>query len=88
MQKDKSQLQKEFINAPAEAFLKSDVVSAYINRSVAWLNGKAVSGGGIPFHKMGRNRLYKKVDVMNWVEQNCQRVKSTSEYTVAGRIAI
>ncbi len=73
-------LQKEFIEAPLEALLNSKIVAAYINRSVSWLNCKAVSGGGIPYTKIGNRRLYLKQDVLNWLEQNSQKVNSTSEY--------
>ena len=72
--------QKEFIEAPLEALLNSKIVAAYINRSVSWLNCKAVSGGGIPYTKIGNRRLYQKQDVINWLEQNSQKVNSTSEY--------
>ena len=73
-------LQKEFIEAPLGALLNSKIVAAFINRSVSWLNCKAVSGAGIPYTKIGNRRLYLKQDVLNWLEQNSQKVNSTSEY--------
>lgn len=73
-------LQKEFINAPVEALLNSKTVAAFINRSVSWLNCKAVSSGGIPYTKIGNRRLYLKQDVLDWLEANSQKVISTSEY--------
>lgn len=72
--------QQEFIAAPTEALLNSKTVAAFINRSVSWLNCKAVSGGGIPYTKIGNRRLYLKQDVLNWLEANSQKVNSTSEY--------
>lgn len=78
--KSKIEYQQEFINAPAEALLNSKTVAAFINRSVSWLNCKAVSGGGIPYTKIGNRRLYLKQDVLNWLAANSQKVNSTSEY--------
>jgi len=69
-----------FLNAPLDALLPSKVVASFINRSVSWLNCKAVSGGGIQYTKFGNRRLYKKQDVLNWFEKHSQKVNSTSEY--------
>lgn len=77
---NKNALQTEFINAPAEALLTTKIVAAYINRSISWLNCKAVSGGGIPYRKVGNRRLYLKQDVLDWLSDNSQKVTSTSEY--------
>ena len=73
-------LQKKFINAADEAYLDTKTVAAYINRSVSWLNCKAVWGGGIPYTKIANRRLYLKKDVLAWLEENSQKVTSTSEY--------
>lgn len=69
-----------FLNAPLDALLPSKVVASFINRSVSWLNCKAVAGGGIQYTKFGNRRLYKKQDVLNWFERHSQKVNSTSEY--------
>ena len=69
-----------FSEAPLDALLPSKVVASFINRSVSWLNCKAVSGGGIKYTKFGNRRLYKKRDVLNWFEEHSQKVNSTSEY--------
>ncbi len=69
-----------FSEAPLDALLSSKVVASFINRSVSWLNCKAVSGGGIKYTKFGNRRLYKKRDVLNWFEEHSQKVNSTSEY--------
>lgn len=76
----KQQLQKEFIEAPNQALLDTKTVAAFIKRSVSWLNCKAVSGGGIPYTKIGNRRLYLKQDVLDWITENGQKVNSTSEY--------
>ncbi len=78
--KSKIEYQQEFINAPTEALLNSKTVAAFINRSVSWLNCKAVSGEGIPYTKIGNHRLYLKQDVLDWLATNSQKVNSTSDY--------
>ena len=75
-----NELRKEFIEADEEALLKTAVVSAYMGLSIPWFNNKAVSGGGIPFTKIGRARMYAKKDVLEWMQVHLKKVSSTSEY--------
>ena len=77
-------LQKQFIEADNEALLETKVVSAYTGLSISWFNNKAVYGGGIPYTKLINKRLYKKDDVLAWLDKNSQRVSSTSEYEQKG----
>ena len=69
-----------FLSAPADALLPTKIVAAFLNKSISWFNSKAVSGGGIPFIKLGNKRLYQKQDVLNWLDNNTKKVNSTSEY--------
>lgn len=69
-----------FLSAPADALLPTKIVAAYLNKSISWFNNKAISGGGIPFIKLGNKRLYQKQDVLGWLESNTKKVYSTSEY--------
>ena len=73
-------LQNEFIEANNEALLSTDIVSAFTGLSKSWFNNKAVCGGGIPYTKILTKRLYKKADVLEWLEKNSKKVNSTSEY--------
>lgn len=73
-------LQKQFIEADPLALLETKIIAAYTGLSISWFNNKAVYGGGIPYIKLLNKRLYKKVDVLTWLEENCQKVRSTSEY--------
>ena len=75
-----AELQKQFIEADNQALLETKVVAAYTGLSVSWFNNKAVYGGGIPYTKLINKRLYKKADVLAWLEKNSQKVNSTSEY--------
>ena len=68
-----------FLSAPADALLPTKIVAAYLNKSISWFNCKAVSGGGIPYIKLGNKRLYKKQDVLDWLDSQTKKVSSTSE---------
>ena len=69
-----------FLSAPADALLPTKIVAAYLNKSISWFNCKAVSGSGIPYIKLGNKRLYKKQDVLDWLDSQTSKVTSTSEY--------
>jgi len=73
-------LQKQFIEADPLALLETKVIAAYTGLSISWFNNKAVYGGGIPYIKLLNRRLYKKAEVLAWLEKNGQKVTSTSEY--------
>lgn len=53
-------------------------VAEITNMSLAWLRKKRITGGGIPFSKMGRTVKYRLSDVQDYMEQRL--VRSTSEY--------
>ncbi len=76
-------LRAEFWAAPEDAWLSSAVTAAGISRSTEWLDLKAVEGGGIPYAKFGNRRLYKKSDVIAYLQKVAPRVSSTSEYAEA-----
>ena len=75
-----TEYQKQFIEADNEALLETKIIAAYTGLSISWFNNKAVYGGGIPYTKLINKRLYKKADVLAWLDKNSQKVKSTSEY--------
>ena len=80
-----NKLTKEFLEASPKALLNTKIISAYTGLSVSWFNCKAVSGGGIPYRKIGHKRLYLKQDVLDWLEANTKKVTSTSQYEVKQR---
>ena len=63
----------KFIAAEEEALLTTKDVAAYLNLSIAWFHCKA-------YIKIGNRRLYKKQDVLDWLKNHAQKVRSTSEY--------
>ena len=81
-----AELHAEFWSAPDNAELPRNVTAMGICRSVGWMELKALTGGGIPYRKVGRRVLYRKADALAWLEANSQRVHSTSEYKIARQI--
>jgi hypothetical protein len=73
-------LRREFAEARPDELLPRAVTAAGIGYSLSWLELAATKGGGPPYFKRGRRVLYKKADVLVWMEENSQRVRSTSEY--------
>lgn len=73
-------LRTEFWNAPSNALLDRKTTAAGIGYSPGWMEIKAITGGGIPFHKVGRRCLYRKSDALAWLKENSKYVRTTSEY--------
>lgn len=93
-QKNKSLLRKsrapiphtpeiELINtfwaAPLEALFGQETIAPVIRRSVKSLESDRWRGKGIPYRKCSGRVLYRKSDVIFWIE-NHALVTSTSEY--------
>jgi hypothetical protein len=74
-------LRAEFWPAPLDALFDRSTVAAALNRSNAWLEMKATAGGGPPFLKFGRRVLYRKRDVLAWLDKNSISASSTSSYS-------
>lgn len=73
------ELVNAFWGAPAEAFFSQDVVAAVTNRCKKTLECDRWRGKGIPYRKCSGRVLYRKCDIVAWLE-NHRLVSSTSEY--------
>jgi hypothetical protein len=76
---EEGRLRSEFWSAPAVALVDRATVAASQYKSLAWAEQLAIKGGGPPFLKIGRRCLYRKSDVLAWMEKNGQFVDSTAE---------
>ena len=74
-----AELVQIFWAAPQEAYFDQFTVAPVTGRSTKTLECDRWRGKGIPFRKVGGRILYKKGDVINWLESYA-RVTSTSEY--------
>mgnify|MGYP001045252121 FL=1 len=73
-------LQNQFLTSHSMSLLETKIVAAYTGLSLSWFHAKAVSGGGIPYTKIGHKRMYCKQDVLDWLAVHTKKTKSTSEY--------
>jgi len=80
-------LRNEFWVAPVEALLDRATTAAGLGRSIAWMELVATRGGGPSFLKFGRRVLYRKGDVLSWLERNSIPATSTSNYPTASQKA-
>ncbi len=75
-----NELVQIFWAAPNEAFFSQDTVSAVTGRSIKTLECDRWKGSGLPFRKISGRVLYRKSDVVTFLEGH-ELVKSTSEYS-------
>ena len=75
-----AKLREQFVKADASVMVTTEEASAYTGLSVSWFNTKAITGGGIPFRKIGKRRMYMKQDVLDWLEKHCPKVLNTMQY--------
>lgn len=72
------QLLAEFDTAPAWALFGQEMVAAIRNCSIALCERDRWEGKGIPFIKDGHRVLYRKSDILTWLD-NQQLFQSTAE---------
>lgn len=70
---------KFFWNAPIEALFGQEIIAPVIQKTTKSLESDRWRGQGIPYRKCGGRVLYRKSDVIEWIE-NHQLVTSTSAY--------
>jgi hypothetical protein len=78
----------EFWSAGNDFELPRDVTAAGLSRSMAWMEKAAIEGGGPPYRKCARGVLYRKGDVLEWLNANSQRVTSTAQLQRPQREAV
>lgn len=75
-------LAAQFWAASSDALFKQPVIAAALNYSESWCERSRWDGTGPRFLKIGRGVVYRKRDVLEWLEKH-QPVASTSEYPSA-----
>lgn len=81
--KSDSELVQAFWYAPIEAFFRQETVAAVTSESVKTLECNRWRGIGIPFRKIGGRVLYRKEDIVTYLEGH-KLVNSTSQYNHKG----
>lgn len=62
-------LLNEFESAPYSALFNQQTIAAVLSCSTQLLERNRWSGGGVPYLKIGRKVLYRKSDVLNFLQQ-------------------
>lgn len=71
-----------FWSAPSEALFSQAVIGAVLDLSESWCERSRFCGGGPKFIKIGRSVLYRKSDVVAFINSHAT-VSTTSEYQAA-----
>ncbi len=80
--KPENELVQTFWAAPPEALFGQETIAPVIQRGIKSLESDRWRGKGIPYRKCSGRVVYRKSDVINWIE-NHKLVTSTSEYNQA-----
>ncbi|HAU1322089.1 helix-turn-helix domain-containing protein [Legionella sainthelensi] len=62
-------LLNEFESAPCSALFNQQTIAAVLSCSTQLLERNRWAGGGVPYLKIGRKVLYRKSDVLNFLQQ-------------------
>ena len=73
-----------FWDAPLSALFKQPVIAQVLVKSESWCERARWEGNGPKFLRIGRSIVYKKADVVDWLDKH-QSVTSTSQYPIAVR---
>jgi hypothetical protein len=78
-------LRAEFWSLPDDAMVDRDTAAAALYLSKASLNAYAIQGNGPPYlgRGRGRNTLYQKKAVLDWLAQSGRVVHATAELGAA-----
>ncbi len=69
----------DFWRSPSDAMFRR-AVAQVLGKSVSWLELAALNGNGPAFCRLGRHAMYRKADVLDYIERTAsRRVNSTSE---------
>lgn len=84
---DKEQLKRErraeFYALPDEALVDRETVAAVRYIEVQTVELEAIRGGGIQYRRVGRRALYRKSDVLDWMNRG-KVVSNTAQLQGAG----
>ncbi|QDQ40838.1 helix-turn-helix domain-containing protein [Legionella geestiana] len=71
-------LLNEFESAPPSTLFNQQTIAAVLSCSTQLLERNRWAGGGVPYLKIGRKVLYRKSDVLDFIQQQ-KLYRSTSD---------
>lgn len=79
MSTDTAALRAEFYRLPDEALVDRATVAAVRYVEPQTVEKEAIKGGGCVYQRIGRRALYRKADVLDWMERTGRRVENTAQ---------
>ncbi|MEO8401049.1 MAG: DNA-binding protein [Gammaproteobacteria bacterium] len=76
---EKAAFSQHFWDAPLDALFDQKTVAVITSHSTSWCENMRWKGGGIPYLKFAHKCLYRKRDVLAWLEKQ-QIVTATCQY--------
>ncbi len=74
-------LLNEFELAPQSALFNQQTIAAVLSCSTHLLERNRWAGGGVPYIKIGRKVLYRKSDVLEYIQQKTYSSTSQQSYS-------
>ncbi len=75
-----NEIKKEFWNAPPEALFDRKAIAAVLEYKVSWLERNAwAKKNSIPYLSGPRKCLYRKMDVLAWIEKHYKHKNANTE---------
>lgn len=75
----KPDLVSTFWAAPDQAFFDQKTIAAVLCCSESKMERDRWAGGGIPYYKIDRRCLYRKADVVKWVEAHASAFSASAQ---------
>lgn len=72
-------LRAEFWRLPDDAMVDRATGGASVYLSEASMDALAIKGGGPKYTRIGRRALYRKRDLLEWMERTGRRVENTAQ---------
>jgi len=58
-----------FLSADDETLFNRKTTAQLIGETHAWMDQRAIRGGGIPYTRKGCRCFYRKMDILKWLEE-------------------
>lgn len=78
-QAEAAQLRQEFWQAQPGAYVDRKTAAAARYVTPETLESEAIKGGGPPYIRVGRRALYRKGDLLAWMERTGRKVENTAQ---------
>lgn len=72
-------LRAEWYSLPPDALTDRATVAAALYVVPQSMEAMAIKGGGPPYTRIGRRALYRKGDVLEWMQRKGRKVENTAQ---------